>query len=987
MKQNKSSSLAKILALCLGLAIAGFSPFGSQSAHATSDTWTGAANTTWSTSGNWSTSPVAVPGTGDTATFNGAGNGNVIINLGGGVTINTILFDTASAAAYTIGSGAVGSQTLTLDNAGAITMNATVANNQLFNANINLSSAASATATITNNSSSLLTIAGGIAANVASGNGVLNVNGTGNTTITGTVTKPGAGSNALMKTGSGTLTLSSNTTWSGTGAIGFPATGFPLVAREGVLLITGGTHTVTGEAVVGGVVTNGGSGTNTKLQMDGGTLNVTSWLSVGKGNGVGGVSSDLVLNNGSIVTAANFSGGYNATSALNLPKGSITLNNTSSLTIASGGAFNLAESAGSNFTAILNDSATLSDVGAGIKYIGQSGTGSMTLNGSSSVNFGSGVTRIGNASGAVGTLKLNGSSSFATTNTAILGGAAANSKGTLIMNGGTFSANNMFLGDGGAITSAGAVYQSGGTVTLTQAANVDNLRIGSSNNGYGYYSLSGEGTVTANEIGIGASLAATVGVVDVSGGTFTSNGYLAIGRGTTTTSGVLNVTGGAVTAVRIENAWAGNVSSVSVLNVGGGAGAATVGTTASATLGLNLLNSNTAGTLSVANLLTNGTLTTGKVYASGGANPTALLNFNGGTLKAATTNAGGSFLSDTNIDGVYVYGGGGTIDNNGTSITVGKALAGATGNGVTTIFVTAGGSGYVGAPLVTISGGTGNTATGYAVMADDGTGNGTYKVSSIVITSPGTYTVDPTTVTLSGGGSTTAATIGTITTAANTSGGMTFQGAGTTTLTATSTYTGATNINAGTLAVNGSLSGTGAVAVNATSTLGGSGTINGATTVNANGTLAPGSSAGLLTFANNLNFSDINSKANFEIATGTRGTNYDAVNVAGTLTYKGQLTLTIATAIADGIYDLFGGALAGALTQTGNLDGIAFAVVGPYSGVFTPSGSGDWTATSGGQNFTFTQSTGDLTVVPEPGTWAMLLGGIGLLVLFRRRRS
>jgi len=51
----------------------------------------------------------------------------------------------------------------------------------------------------------------------------------------------------------------------------------------------------------------------------------------------------------------------------------------------------------------------------------------------------------------------------------------------------------------------------------------------------------------------------------------------------------------------------------------------------------------------VVNLLTNGTLTTGTVRADQ-ANPTTLLNFNGGTLKANIS--AGSFLTDGEIDGV-----------------------------------------------------------------------------------------------------------------------------------------------------------------------------------------------------------------------------------------------------------------------------------------------------------------------------------------------
>ena len=97
-------------------------------------TWTGANGSTWADA-NWSSSPV--PGAANnvhTATFNSAGGGQTTINLGAGVTLNTVLFDTATAAAYTIGSGAVGSQTLTLENGGAITTSSTVVNGQVVNA-------------------------------------------------------------------------------------------------------------------------------------------------------------------------------------------------------------------------------------------------------------------------------------------------------------------------------------------------------------------------------------------------------------------------------------------------------------------------------------------------------------------------------------------------------------------------------------------------------------------------------------------------------------------------------------------------------------------------------------------------------------------------------------------------------------------------------------------------------------------------------------
>ena len=124
---------------------------GGHHGQAASGTWNGTTSAVWALDANWSASPF--PGTGDTATFNNAGNGNVVLDLGGGITINTLFFNTASVAAYTIGSGAVGSQTLTLDNGGAITLASTVAANQLVNAAMVLGNDGTAqTFTLTNGS-------------------------------------------------------------------------------------------------------------------------------------------------------------------------------------------------------------------------------------------------------------------------------------------------------------------------------------------------------------------------------------------------------------------------------------------------------------------------------------------------------------------------------------------------------------------------------------------------------------------------------------------------------------------------------------------------------------------------------------------------------------------------------------------------------------------------------------------------------------------
>ena len=307
--------------------------------HAASDSWDGSTDSTWATPTNWLTD-VSPPGAGETATFDAAGNGNTTIDLGAGVTLGSLVFDTASAAAYTIGSGAAGSQTLTLGTTGnAITMNSGVVNNQLVNSNLALSvtrTAGNVTTYygVTNNSlTNTLALAGGISASTA-GVKVLNPTGSGNTAISGAITS-GSGNMSLFKTGTGTLTLSGGGTFSGNGVTDGANFASSVVFREGTTILNGGTYNNSNlEPVIGGVSAHGGAGTSTTLQLDNGAIfNNISWLSIGRGNGNGTATSNLTLNGSSSVSTTNLSAGFNAGSALNLPKGAITLNNTSTLTV------------------------------------------------------------------------------------------------------------------------------------------------------------------------------------------------------------------------------------------------------------------------------------------------------------------------------------------------------------------------------------------------------------------------------------------------------------------------------------------------------------------------------------------------------------------------------------------------------------------------------------------------------------------------------
>ncbi len=106
------------------------------------------------------------------------------------------------------------------------------------------------------------------------------------------------------------------------------------------------------------------------------------------------------------------------------------------------------------------------------------------------------------------------------------------------------------------------------------------------------------------------------------------------------------------------------------------------------------------------------------------------------------------------------------------------------------------------------------------------------------------------------------------------------------------------------------------------------------------------------------------------------------VNVGGLMTYGGAFSITSDTVLANGVYNLFG--ING--TEGGDFATVVLSGAG-YSGEALSLSSDVWTATVGGQDYSFSQITGNLTVVPEPGTYALIGGMLALgYVMVRRRR-
>ena len=232
-------------------------------------------------------------------------------------------------------------------------------------------------------------------------------------------------------------------------------------------------------------------------------------------------------------------------------------------------------------------------------------------------------------------------------------------------------------------------------------------------------------------------------------------------------------------------------------------------------------------------------------------------------------------------------------------------------------------------------------------------------------------------------------------------------------------YKGATTVTGGTLIVSGSLSatpsvsiGTGAImqvdgVVNSAATvtvagiLKGTGSV-GAVSVQNGGTLAPGHSPGVLTVTNGLAFSGPGASLSIIINSTTAGTGYSQVNVTGgTVNLNGatlNLTLNYTPALA--VVNADGSAFP-SLGDTFYLVLGNSSINGQFAGTQGPSFSGGLnTITIGGQEFAINyQSDGGpindngignqiaLMAIPEPQTWVMLISGIGMLNLLRRRRS
>lgn len=476
------------------------------------------------------------------------------------------------------------------------------------------------------------------------------------------------------------------------------------------------------------------------------------------------------------------------------------------------------------------------------------------------------------------------------------------------------------------LATTGTAHNFTGTVNLGTAASAVNFNLAQSL-GAGAYEIRNNWILNNNVSG-GLDSASSISLFD-------AGSTLSLGSNPwTNASGTLTANNGTVSLGTAASSFATftlNSTGTVTLNAGTG-GSLTAGTsydirqgTLTGTGGLNGSAALTKSTAGTAIILTNNTLT-GSTAITGG----TLQIGNGGTSgtlgSGAVTNDGTLTLnrSDSTTWGNLISGSGSVSISGGGTLTL---TAGNTYTGSTTL---------TGSSLV-LSGGNNRLAT-TSGLAFSGTsslnlGANNQTVASLAL--PSANADSNTTIT--GSGTLTINGASPFNFGVSGAGGFTKAGAGTMVIESSSTYTGDTLVSAGTLLVSGALGNT-AVTVGSAGTIGGDGSIAGSLHLDAG--------AGFV----------------FDPLT--------TLTISGASVSFGGFGITdlvgFSPSVANGTYTLINGSATFNFANVSN-----FGEENAYD-------------LGGGRIAYFESGSLNLIVVPEPA--ACLLGGIGALLLLRRRR-
>lgn len=360
-------------------------------------------------------------------------------------------------------------------------------------------------------------------------------------------------------------------------------------------------------------------------------------------------------------------------------------------------------------------------------YIGYTGAAKLVLRNGGSFMARTDHVRIGNTYSGTpnsGTVFMEEPSALTVSNKNLV--VASSGPGALWVDGGVVSATNgaLSVGDG---SYEGYLRQNGGTVSLRSDTVGDTALLGGGTTAYSSVHIAG-GTFMTRKTDVPSEV------------------YFKVGCATNKATDIY-VDGG-VLDMWNERFGLGYWSS----GVTGGRATLTVDGDGLATFNLLALGRSGSGNASIINM-NGGRLEVSRSFSTyGNANNARWLNFDGGVFAPVYDSRTG-FTGSLGVSWpTVVYPNGGTVDvSSGTTATIAPAFRSAGGWGVSAITLSSAGSGYVTAPQVTITGGSGSNATAYAVLNKDRT------IGKIVVTCRGegyaqgdTLTVSVTSATGSG---------------------------------------------------------------------------------------------------------------------------------------------------------------------------------------------------------------------------------------------